>query len=243
MKTSVVLQAELRRAWIRRRRYLVSTIANLITFGIVSIVGWLGVRAFFYKGAGDNAASATLLWPLVLAGFGIAANQLEEDIEVGTIEQLYLSTPSVLRLLHIRSFIAFLDTFAFSTPLLLVGGFSLGWDTLGRWLLVQVLPLWLGLYGLGLILAGLLLRYRKLGSLTNLLLMGMMILAVVQLPQNGLWYWLQHLLPMVGVSAPTTWPPAWWLRYLTASLYLLLGMRIFQKLETQAKRLGLIGKY
>lgn len=243
MKTQTVLRAELRRTWVHRRRYLVSTITSLITFGIVSIVSWLGLRAFFFKGAGDYAASATLLWPLVLTGFGVAANQLAEDIEVGTIEQLYLSTPSVLRLLHIRSLVGFLDTLVFTTPLLLIGGYYLGWGTLGRWLLVQVIPLWLSLYGLGLMLAGLTLRYRRLGTLTNLLLMGVMALAVLKTPSDGSWPWLQHLLPMMGVSAPSAWPEGWWLRYLTAGLYLALGMWAFRHLEAQAKRLGLIGKY
>lgn len=243
MRISTVFKAELRRAWVHRRRYLVSTLANLVTFGIVSIIGWLGLRAFFFEGDGNNAASATLLWPLVLAGFGVAANQLEEDIEVGTIEQLYLSTSSVLHLLHVRSFVAFLDTFVFSIPLLLIGGIYLGWNTLGRWLLVQVIPLWVGLYGLGLILAGLLLRYRRLGALTNLLLMGMMALAVIRLPRDHSWLWLQHWFPMVDVSAPSFWPQGWWLRYLTASIYLFLGSKVFQRLETQAKRFGLIGKY
>lgn len=243
MKTLLVLKAELRRNWMRRRRYMVATIANLITFGIVSVVGWLGLRAFFFKGAGNNAASATLLWPLTLASFGVATSQLEEDIEVGTIEQLYLNTSSVLRLLHIRSFVVFLDTLLFSIPLLIIGGAYLGWNTLGRWLLVEVIPLWLGLYGLGLILAGLLLRYRRLGTLTNLLLMGIMALTVIQLPSDGMWSWLQHLFPMIGASAPDAWPEGWWLRYITAGLYLALGSRIFQKFEIQAKELGLIGKY
>lgn len=243
MKIRMLLKAELRRTWVSRRRYLISTVTSLITFGVVSIVGWLGLRAVFFQGAGDYAASATLLWPLVLAGFGIAANQIEEDIEVGTIEQLYLSAPSVLRLLHIRSLVGFLDTLAFTTPLLLIGGYYLGWGTLGRWILTQVAPLWLSLYGLGLVLAGLTLRYRRLGALSNLLLMGVMALAVVSVPSDGVWPWLQHMFPMIGVSATSTWPDGWWLRYVAAILYLMLGVGAFLGLEAQAKRLGMIGKY
>lgn len=239
----LVLRAELRRRWIQRRRYLVSTITSLISFGVVSFVGWIALKAAFFKGEGLYAASATLLWPLVLASFGIAVNELQEDIELGTIEQLYISSPSVLGLLHLRSMVGFLDALAFTAPFLLIGGYYLGWETLGRWLIIQVVPLWISLYGLGLVLAGLILRYQRLGTMNNLLALGMMALAVVSVPQNGFWFVMQHLFPMVGVSAMPDWPPLWWLRYLAALLYFTAGVMAFQGLESKAKELGLIGKY
>lgn len=243
MNAQAVLKAELRRTWIQRRRYMISTITNLISFGILVFAAWVGLRAAFFKEAGVYGASAALLWPLVLTSFGIAAGSLKEDIDLGTIEQLYLSAPSVLRLLHLRALVGFLDSFLFTVPFLLIGGYYLGWSQLGQWILVQVIPLWISLYGLGLVIAGLTLRYRQLGTLTNLLGISMMALAVVELPLEGIWIWLGHIFPMVGVSAEPVWPEGWWLRYLASALYLAIGVWAFRSLEVQAKRRGLIGKY
>ena len=243
MNVQAVLKAEIRRVLVTQRRYWFSTLTNLIVFGVVSVGAWVALRKAFFRGEGIYAASAALLWPLVLAGFGTASGELKEDIKVGTIEQVYLSAPSVLRLLHLRSLVSFLETLAFTAPMLLIGGYYLGWATLGRWMVVQVVPLWVSLYGLGLIMAGLLLVYRRLGSLTNLLGMVVMALAVIALPKQGLWVWLRHLFPMVGASAMVGWPVGWGLRYVAAALYLLVGAWVFRRLEAKAKRLGLIGKY
>lgn len=243
MNVSAVLKAETRRVLVTQRRYWFSTLTNLIVFGVVSVGGWIALRKAFFRGEDVYAASAALLWPLVLGSFGIASDVLKEDIELGTIEQIYLSASSVLRLLHLRSLVSFLETLVFTAPMLLIGGYYMGWSTLGRWMVVQVIPLWVGLYGLGLALAGLLLVYRRLGSLTNLLGMVVMALAVVNLPGNGAWVWLRHLFPMVGASAVVGWPEGWWLRYVVAAFYLLVGAWGFCRLEARAKRLGLIGKY
>ncbi len=244
MNSKAVFLAEVRRRWIHRKRYPVATITNLITFGIFSFVAWVGLRSAFFKNEGIYGASATLLWPLVMTGFGAAYSALEEDIEVGTIEQLYLSAPSVLHLLHIRALADLMDSLVvIVAPFFLAAGFYLGWDTLGRWTITKAIPLWLSLYGLGLILAGLILRYRRLGTLSNLINMGTLALAVVQGPDHGIWLWLQNLFPMVNASATPNWPVGWWLRYPAAVGYLLLGIWVFRRLETQAKRLGLIGKY
>jgi len=243
MKAQTVLKAEIQRMWITQRRYWFSALMNLIGFGVVSVGAWVALRKAFFRGEGLYRASATLLWPLVLVSFGAAASALKEDIEIGTIEQLYLSAPSVLDLLHIRAVVYFLDTLLSTLPLLLLAGYYLGWDILARWMIVQVVPLWGSLYGLGLILAGLLLVYRRLGEATNLLYMGLMALAVIALPAQGVWAWLQHLFPMVGVSAMPVWPQGWWLRYLAAGAYLWVGSGAFRRLEARAKRLGLIGKY
>ncbi len=243
MNVQAVLKAEIRRVWVTQRRYWFSTLTNLIVFGVVSVGAWVALRKAFFGGAGFDAASAALLWPLVLASFGIASDELKKDIELGTIEQIYLSAPSVLRLLHLRSLVSFVETLAFTAPMLLIGGYYLGWTTLGRWMATQIVPLWVSLYGLGLILAGLLLVYRRLGTLTNLLGMIVMALAVVTPPARGIWVWLRHLFPMVGASAMSGWPEGWWLRYVAAMLYLLVGAWAFRRLEAKAKRLGLIGKY
>lgn len=243
MKTGTVLKAEIRRVLVTQRRYWVSTLTNLIVFGVVSVSAWVALRKAFFQGKGMYAASAALLWPLVLAGFGIASDELREDMNLGTIEQIYLSAPSVLRLLHLRALVNFLETLTFTAPMLFIGGYYLGWSTLGRWMVVQVLPLWVSLYGLGLMLAGMLLVYRRLGALTNLLGMAVMALAVVTLPEGGAWNWLRHLFPMIGASAAADWPDGWWLRYVAAAAYLAIGARTFRHLEAKAKRLGLIGKY
>lgn len=243
MKVVPILKAEIHRALATQRRYWFSTLTNLLVFGVVSVGAWIALRKAFFRGEGVFAASAALLWPLVLNSFGMASGELEEDINLGTIEQIYLSTSSLLQLLHLRSLVSFLETLVFTAPMLLIGGYYMGWVTLGRWMVVQAVPLWVSLYGLGLALAGLLLVYRRLGALTNLLGMVVMALAVVTLPRSGVWVWLRHLFPMVGASAVVDWPEGWWLRYVVAALYLLLGTWGFQRLEAKAKRLGLIGKY
>lgn len=243
MKSKTILLAELRRSWIQRKRYLVSTITSLISFGIVSFAAWIGLRAAFFKEGSIYDASAALLWPIVLGSFGSAAGALQEDIELGTIEQLYLSASSVLHLLHIRSLVSFLDSLAFNIPFLVISGFFIGWNSLGRWFLSQIIPVWIGLYGLGLIIAGLTLRFRQLGTLTNLLSLAIMAMAVMEFPQEGVWRWLAYGFPMVGISASPTWPDGWYLRYFSAGIYLLIGILLFRSLEAKAKKLGLIGKY
>ncbi len=243
MWTRTVLRAEMKRTWITLWRYPLETLSRVVTMGIFVVVAWVGLRAAFFAKQGPLGASAALLWPLVLTGFGVPAGYIEEDIKLGTVEQLYLSAPSMLGLLHVRYAVAFLETLLTVAPLWVLAGFYMGWATVGRWLAVQVVPLGISLYGLGLVLGGLALRARRLGELLNALYFVLFALAVVSWPQKGIWPWVGHFFPMVGVSATPTWPAGWWLRYLAALLYLLAGMWAFRRMEATAKRRGLIGRY
>ncbi len=243
MWTQKVLRAEMKRSWIILWRYPLETLSSIVTMGIFVVVAWVGLRAAFFARQGTLGASGALLWPLVLTGFGSAAGSVQKDIELGTIEQLYLSAPSVLNLLHIRSAVAFLEILLYVAPLWVLAGFYMGWATVGRWLVVQVVPLGISLYGLGLVLGGLALRARRLEQLVNALYFVLFALAVVSWPQKGIWPWVGHFFPMVGVSATPTWPAGWWLRYPAALLYLLAGMWVFRRMEETAKRRGLIGRY
>lgn len=240
------IRVEMSRQWCMLKRYPLQTLANLLSLTVVSVVAWLGLHAAFFDNQGFEAVSGVLLWPLVLAGLGLASTSLEQDMVLGTIEQLYTASSNVLTIIHCRAFSYLVFTTLFSIPLWIMGVYYLGAIPLFIWLLQTGVPLMLTIYGIGLIVGGLTLIFRRTGQLVNLLALLLMGLLVLQVswPDNTFGLLLRHSLPMVGVSLTPKLPLTnVLLNYTVGILYLVAGQKIFRLAELRAKRLGLIGHY
>lgn len=241
-----IIRVEMNRQWSLLKRYPLQTLANALSLTFVSVAAWIGLRAAFFTDEGFEAVTGVLLWPLVLAGLGIASTSLELDKALGTIEQLYTSSSSMLSVIHCRAVSYLFYTTLFSLPLWAMGAYFLGVLPLLKWLLQVGIPLMLAIYGIGLVIGGMTLLFRQTSQLVNLLALLLMVVMVLQVSWPPGWpgFLLRSSLPMVSVSLTVNIPTGEVLvSYLVSFLYLLTGQIVFRLAEGKAKRLGLIGHY
>jgi hypothetical protein len=122
-------------------------------------------------------------------------------------------------------------------PLWLLGLYSLGVEALWGWLAQRAVPFLLTIYGLGLIVGGATLLYRRIGDLVNLLALGMISLTVIPLSGSGNRFLdvLYSLIPLLNVSRMVE-HEAWGmilLRYLTGLAYFLAGQWFSEKQKSK----------
>jgi len=243
----VFIRLEIQRQLCLLRRYPLQAISSLMGLILLGGVAWFGLRAAFFAEQGFQAVSGVLLWPFVMAALGFASVSLQEDMALGTIEQIYLALPSSSLLVHCRALVYLLFSAIATLPLWLLGLYYLGVDALFGWFVQRAAPLLLTVYGLGLAVGGVTLLYRRIGDSVNLLALGMISLTVIPLSGSGHRFLdiLYGFLPLLNVSQMVE-HEGWGmilLRYLAGLAYLLAGQWIFRKAEIKAKRLGLIGHY
>lgn len=172
------------------------------------------------------------------------ASSLQVDMNLGTIEQIYVSTPSVLSLLSVRAAIMGLFNVFYSLPILVIGAHFLGVRVFLEWFVLISIPMFLSLYGLGLILAGLTLRYRRIGALTNILYVVILAIPVINVPHDEIGGLIRLLLPIIDLSNLSISNLSdLFIRLPTSFFYLWLGIKGFRSLEKQAKKHGVIGHY
>jgi len=247
MRSANFIRIELKRQFCLLRRYPVQAASNAAGLFIISTVAWFGLRAAFFANQDYRAVSSVLLWPIVMAALGLVSASLQEDMALGTIEQLYIASPSVLPIMHCRALVYLFFSTAMTFPLWLLGMYYLGGEYLMRWLVYSIGPLLLTVYGLGLIVGGLTLVYRRTGELVNLVVVGLMALTLVQVPWSTHWAGMviHSALPMVdtsNVANAVNWSEVL-LRYGAGGVYFAIGQSLFRRAELKAKQLGVIGHY
>ncbi len=231
--------------------------------------GFLGVLmafAVFFYGArylagpaffGDRLETlvvSLLAWTLALSLLSHIASTLAEEALSGILEQLALTRPGLLGVVLTRSALSLLQMGLLNIPLFLaviiVSGARLDLDWL---ILLPLLTLALGALGLGLLLGGLALIYKRLGQLIGILqfpLLGLFLIRFEGLARP--WGDLGYLLPLTpSVTAlrlilGREQVPEWSLLVLAgvnALAYLALGLVFFHRALRSARRQGTLGTY
>jgi ABC-2 type transport system permease protein len=254
----IAMRAMVVRNLINMRRYAFNTISGLVTMYIVFMLLFLGVRGI---GGAAIAGGTTLeglivsylLWVLSISAYSDLAWDLNQEAQVGTLEQLYISPIGFNWLNAFNLISGLLLSFVFAGVLLTVMILSTG-KTLNLDL-ASILPLLitavLSVYGIGFAMGGLALIFKRIQAFFQIF--QFVFVAFLALPLDS-FPWAQflpltmggHLLRQVMVHGVRLWelPPSSLAVLAFVGIgYLVLGLIIFEWSARIAKRKGLLGHY
>lgn len=244
---------ELRRALALKRRYWFESLLGLgfllslfggLLYAVLSVSG-----NSLASGEVDGLILGFALWLFAMQAFSSASDDVREETEQRSLEQLCMAPLSLPWLLGLRALLGLLGGLLMLTlTLMLIQVLGLGRLQLDLGLTVGLALLAApALMGLGYAVAGTLLLVKK-GELllvaTFPLVMGLV--ALPAYPLNG-WSLLPYALGAAAAKAAvagTPLPPelfAW--VALNSALYLALGLLVYRLLERQARRLGVLGHF
>lgn len=262
-----LFRAELVRSILLAIRYPIEFLVGLGVLYSLFMGLFLGARTMVQdtKALGaslDAFVVSYVLWFFVISALSKLAFSIQEEAQAGVLEQLFLHYPRMILLLIIRSIVDFFESTVFVVVLLL-----LIMSTTGHWLVLtqqelgQVLALLLltvvGIYGFGLMFAGLALVFKRLGQLAAITQFAFFLVAY--LPLESLSPWLRgvlyclplslgaRLIKAVVVNQQSAWSevsrPELLGLVVNSAAYLLIGVTVFLACERKAKADGRLGQY
>lgn len=254
--TLILMRAFAKQIWIELTRYAFDTVSSLVAMYMLFLVVFFGIQGVGGVTEGQTLSSIILgfnVWVLLMFAYSSVASGLVGEAQTGTLEQLAMSPHGLLNTVLIRFWIAFLFVFIQITILL-----NLAMVTTGHWLhldLLSVIPLLLmtgtAILGIGLVMGGLALVFKRVQNVSGLLQFGLIALVAAPVDQFpalklvpvSLGYQLLNRV-MVDEVAITDLP-AGDLGILVggAAVFLLVGALIFKAMEARARDRGLLGQY
>lgn len=259
------LRMEIKLGFVKMARYPLQTLTSLLVLYVLFIGMFYGSR--FLAGVGSvqstglsrsatEAIAGYLLWFLSLFAIDSMSQNIAEEAQTGTLEQLYLSRWDFSVILFMRFIAAFLTSLAMLVPLLFLLVLSTGASfalQLGKTLPVIVLTT-IGLCGMGYMLGALTLIFKRIGNamtLVQFVLLFLCLPPVEQLPGPLRYFALTLPLTqgikllraiMLGTGAHVR-PGDVYLLLLTALAYLAFGLFVFNRAQAIARNRGLLGHY
>ena len=252
-----VFRAVLVKLLLELKRYLFSTISSIATLYIAFLILFLGARSLggtFSTGSGlEGLVVGYLVWAMSVMAYQDLANHVANDAEVGTLEQLFLTPTGLAWLGGSYMIAAFLINLMTSGLVLL-----LMMLTSGRWLHLDALSLLpvilitiMAAYGLGFILAGLAVVFKRIQSLFQIL---MFVFVAFLAAPVAKYAWMKllplalgnQLLRKVMVDGLRVWQlPAddVLLAVGVGAAYLLVGLAFFSYCLKVARDRGMLGHY
>lgn len=249
-----LLRNETRVHFYELRQYWFETV-SAFTFIIAIFVGlFYGVKSVMPSmqegGSLDGLVFGFILWTFATGAYGAVTKTIVEDTQKGYIEQLFLCPSGFSKLMLTKTLAELLIGYIY----LIIIAFMSMWLT-GNWIDINFLNLFgllmlaaPSLIGLGFLISGLALLFKKvetIGAMLNLGLMGLV--ALDGLPLN-----LFTFLPFVPgaslardviVEQQALNVAHLGMVALNSAIYLGMGLWIFNRMEILAKKRNLIGKY
>lgn len=253
-----LFKAVFKKNLIELRRYLFNTLSGLVTVYIIFLLIFFGAQAFIggqprFGNTLSGIVVGFFLWTFALNAYNEPSRALIQEAQWGTLEQLYMSPVGLGWVVLFQMISSFLVTLVFSMSFLFIM-----MATTGRFLhldLLSIIPLILitlgAVYGVGFIMGGLALVFKRIESSFQIL--QFVFIALVMVPPQE--FPLLKYLPLSfgamlirktmieGLSI--TGLPLGDLIFLIINsvLYFLLGLAGFKYMERIARRRGLLGHY
>ena len=254
----IALKASWRQTFTLQIRYLFNFLSAIITMSLVFLLMFYGVRAV---GAGaldlggtlDGLFTGYIVWMIVLNGYQDLAFNVATEAQTGTLEQLYLSPVGYKWLAFFSGSLNALISLAMisviTAIMVLTTGQELHLDIL------SILPVYIGVYiqayGLGFVLGGLALMFKRIQSFFQVVTFGVIGLFMIPWSKYPWAKYLpftmgQHLLQEIMMEGMkfTQAPKGDLAVFAVATIaYFLAGLGVFSMAETKAKAMGLLGQY
>ncbi|NQY64242.1 MAG: ABC transporter permease [Alteromonadaceae bacterium] len=236
------------------KQYWFESVSSIVLICGMFIGLFYGIQSFTSDTGNANSLDGLvfglLLWYFAMSAYGAITQSLIEDNQKGYIEQLFLCPMGFSKLMLVRALVEMISGVILMT--------AIAWITMaltGTWLEINFFYFYLLLFiaafsliGLGFIVSGLALIYKKVGTIGALFNIGFMgLVAIDALPIN-----IFTLLPFTAGASLTREVilQGEALNYLdllvvvaNSAVYFFGGLFIFGKLEKRAKKLNLIGQY
>jgi len=219
--------------------------------GFAAATGTGDFMAFVVLGGVVGAYVRAVFW-----GIGFS---LKEEMEQGTLESLWLTPNPRLWLLIGRSAVSVVIATLYTIVVLPVVYFLFGLETVGNvaGALLILVPLVIGLYGFGIAYAGVVLYARDATTLTDI---GSFLVEVVSGLNNPITS-LPRALMVLGLAVPITYgvdamralmlgtrplvpvPVSVAVVLLSMAVFLMLGRRVFDRVDARVRTMGTLGTH
>jgi len=254
----VLFKAMLKQEFILMRRYLFDTVGALVAIYILFLFIFFGARGLGgdvpeFGGTLDTIVIGFLVWTFALSAYSVLAQRMVREAQEGTLEQLYMSPFGFTWVCLFRIVGSFFRMLMFNIAILL-----LMMATTGRWLhldVVSLLPLILltlaGVYGIGFIMGGLALVFKRIESFVGIFQFALVGLIAAPIDRFPVLRYLplaegNRLIRQVmaeGLSLGTLPTGDLLLLVFNATFYFGVGLLVFNLLLKTAKKRGLLGHY
>ena len=253
---------ELQAAFIFNRRYWLETAATWVGYIVIFAAVFLGIRVGGLGAGssewGQEAAIRYAIWVLCLHTVVGLPQLVQEEAMTGVLEQRFLvpnGGVSSLIMYHIGRFLVWLfGTTLLSFAVLVIAPTPIHFNA---GIVPVVLLILVGIEGLGLLLAGLALFFKRIGAVTQLVQMALLGLAL--LPVDNLskaWQALFQVLPLSAglpllnnlLLGRTSFLlavryPDFWVLFVSSTVWLIIGLASLRWMVRLVKRRGLLGRY
>lgn len=255
MKDIYVFMAIVKKYFIELKRYAFNTVMMMVGIYILFTLVFIGLRSF---DAGTETLDSSIvgfaLWIFAIMGFIELSWSILEEARNGTLEQLYLSPVSFGRISGYRLIASFL------VNILLVGFFLLAmmigtghYLNLDPGVLILLFLVLLSVSGIGFIMGGLALIFKKVQASLNIFqfLFIILLMAPAIIDEGIILYilpvsWGSALINEVMVSGTSFMdlsPLSILILLINSFAYLVIGYLVFAYMERIAKQRGLLGHY
>lgn len=252
-----VYLTELKRSWLELARYPLATLGEIIVVTLVFYGLFLGA-SYLSNGADfgqrlEDTVVGYAAFVFLMATLTTLTWEIQREALTGTLEQLLLTPFGLPRVLLHRA-VAKLGLNLLTTALILIVlGTLMRTDLEFRaTIAVPIATALIGAYGLGLILAGLALVFKRIDQVTQLLQFALMFLLIAPLETFPSARWISGLAPLspsvgmlrdIMVRGGGIDPVALAIAALNSLAYLVCGVAIFYWALRVAKTRGVVAGY
>jgi ABC-2 type transport system permease protein len=254
MRTLNLFVSEVRMLFWTMKRYLFNTLASVGVMFLIFMGMFWGVRTLGGDAVSGDSQDAMLvgyiMWMSAMLAMQTTGNEILNESQGGTLEQLYLSPLGAHRVFFFRALVNLLFNFVFITILLF-----LSMAATGRWMSVNLPFLYLmvvlstlSLVGISFMMGGIGLIHKRIGAVNGILsfgLIGMMMLPTHPQTPNAFLPFIAGASAANRVIVSGQVFPLWWYFFILGNslFYLFVGLGVFRIMETKAKRLNKMGQY
>ncbi|MBS3815930.1 MAG: hypothetical protein KGY76_00005 [Candidatus Thermoplasmatota archaeon] len=254
MKEHIILYSVVKKYFIELKRYFLNTLMTMIGIFILFMLVFFGLRSF---DAGTETLQGTIIgfamWIFAVMAYSEMSWGLLQEARDGTLEQLYLTPSSFRRISAYRVLGSFIFQFvlflAFLSIMMVVTGQYL---RLNPGVVILVGLTLLSVYGIGYMMGGLSLVFKKVQAGNQILqFMFILFLVLPTITDHPIIYfvpisWGNFLINKMMVGGLTLLDFTlieYGILLLNSFAYLIVGLIIFRVMEKIAKKRGLLGHY
>ncbi|MGF1480933.1 MAG: ABC transporter permease [Cyanophyceae cyanobacterium] len=251
--------AELKRIWTEFIRYPVDAlsvvfITTLIFYALFASVQYVSGPAVQFGDRLDAIVVGYILWSLIVFIVNEITFGLQIEAQTGTLEQVFLSPYGTRRVFLTRALASLTLRLVLNGMVLLLTLLLTGRRlSFPPSLLLPLVTVLLGAYGLAFMLAATALLFKRISQLLSLLQLGLVFLLMAPTETwTGVLQWLRLLLPMtlgagmlreLMARSGSLSGMECAIALLNGGLYLALGLSLFRRAERIAKKQGRLGGY
>jgi len=254
MKEHIILYSVVKKYFIELKRYFLNTLMTMIGIFILFMLVFFGLRSFE---AGTDTLQGSLIgfamWIFAVMAYSEMSWGLLQEARDGTLEQLYLTPSTFRRISAYRVFGSFIFQFVLFVVFLGIMMVSTGqYLILNPGVIILIGLTLLSIYGLGYIMGGLSLVFKKVQAGNQILqFLFILLLVLPTITDHQIIYFVPlswgnlmiNKMMIDGLSLLDFTLLEYSILLVNSFAYLIIGLFIFSLMERTAKQRGLLGHY